>query len=234
MIVEWDIIAFNGIIHAIAEPLRIPPPVVHLGQVSVRGHGLGKKGAEPAGARPGSRDGATESSQGPAPSSLLPRHGSFWPGCPRSAGWPCERSRRSAVTGPLFFDAGERRGAGGGLRGHRDAVSAVLRAGAGCRCRRRLLLRAEAAAGGAVRVFSGERRRRRPGQVAGARGSAGPPRPLGANPAPRPAPSRRTSAPRRRRRRRGLAPPGPAPSGRSSPSPTRSTAATPPTTSRCR
>uniref|UniRef100_A0A8C8E5F1 Stabilin 1 n=1 Tax=Otus sunia TaxID=257818 RepID=A0A8C8E5F1_9STRI len=35
MIVEWDIVAFNGIIHAIAEPLRIPPPVVHLGQVSV-------------------------------------------------------------------------------------------------------------------------------------------------------------------------------------------------------
>lgn len=86
MIVEWDIIAFNGIIHAIAEPLRIPPPIVHLGQVSARGHGLGKQAAEPAGARPGSRDGATESAQGPAPSSLLPRHGSFWPGCPRSAG----------------------------------------------------------------------------------------------------------------------------------------------------
>ncbi|PKU35306.1 stabilihypothetical protein [Limosa lapponica baueri] len=34
MIVEWDIVAFNGIIHAIAEPLRIPPPVVHLGQPS--------------------------------------------------------------------------------------------------------------------------------------------------------------------------------------------------------
>uniref|UniRef100_A0A8B9GIG8 Stabilin 1 n=1 Tax=Amazona collaria TaxID=241587 RepID=A0A8B9GIG8_9PSIT len=34
MIVEWDIIAFNGIIHAIAEPLRIPPPAVQLGQVS--------------------------------------------------------------------------------------------------------------------------------------------------------------------------------------------------------
>uniref|UniRef100_A0A663EV22 Stabilin 1 n=1 Tax=Aquila chrysaetos chrysaetos TaxID=223781 RepID=A0A663EV22_AQUCH len=34
MIVEWDIIAFNGIIHAIAEPLRIPPPIVHLGQVT--------------------------------------------------------------------------------------------------------------------------------------------------------------------------------------------------------
>uniref|UniRef100_A0A8C5T9B3 Stabilin 1 n=1 Tax=Malurus cyaneus samueli TaxID=2593467 RepID=A0A8C5T9B3_9PASS len=41
MIVEWDIVAFNGIIHVIAEPLRIPP-VVHLGQVSL-GHeqGLG-------------------------------------------------------------------------------------------------------------------------------------------------------------------------------------------------
>lgn len=38
MIVEWDILAFNGIIHAIAEPLRIPPPTVHLGQVSVPGH----------------------------------------------------------------------------------------------------------------------------------------------------------------------------------------------------
>uniref|UniRef100_A0A8C6JBN5 Uncharacterized protein n=1 Tax=Melopsittacus undulatus TaxID=13146 RepID=A0A8C6JBN5_MELUD len=38
MIVEWDIIAFNGIIHAIAEPLRMPPPVVQLGQVSARGH----------------------------------------------------------------------------------------------------------------------------------------------------------------------------------------------------
>uniref|UniRef100_A0A8C4UB24 Stabilin 1 n=1 Tax=Falco tinnunculus TaxID=100819 RepID=A0A8C4UB24_FALTI len=35
MIVEWDIIAFNGIIHAIAEPLRIPPPIIHLGQVNV-------------------------------------------------------------------------------------------------------------------------------------------------------------------------------------------------------
>uniref|UniRef100_A0A8B9PAF4 Stabilin 1 n=1 Tax=Apteryx owenii TaxID=8824 RepID=A0A8B9PAF4_APTOW len=35
MIVEWDIIAFNGIIHAIAEPLRMPPPVVHLSQVSI-------------------------------------------------------------------------------------------------------------------------------------------------------------------------------------------------------
>uniref|UniRef100_A0A663MEX9 Stabilin 1 n=1 Tax=Athene cunicularia TaxID=194338 RepID=A0A663MEX9_ATHCN len=35
MIVEWDIVAFNGIIHAIAEPLRIPLPIVHLGQVSV-------------------------------------------------------------------------------------------------------------------------------------------------------------------------------------------------------
>ncbi|XP_075015285.1 stabilin-1 isoform X2 [Calonectris borealis] len=34
MIVEWDIVAFNGIIHAIAEPLRIPPPIVHLGQVN--------------------------------------------------------------------------------------------------------------------------------------------------------------------------------------------------------
>lgn len=34
MIVEWDIVAFNGIIHVIAEPLRIPLPVVHLGQVS--------------------------------------------------------------------------------------------------------------------------------------------------------------------------------------------------------
>ncbi|KAF2986533.1 hypothetical protein EK904_010304 [Melospiza melodia maxima] len=32
MIVEWDIVAFNGIIHVIAEPLRIPPPLVHLGQ----------------------------------------------------------------------------------------------------------------------------------------------------------------------------------------------------------
>lgn len=43
MIVEWDIIAFNGIIHAIAEPLRIPPPVVHLGQVSVQGHEQGRQ-----------------------------------------------------------------------------------------------------------------------------------------------------------------------------------------------
>lgn len=34
MIVEWDIAAFNGIIHVIAEPLRIPP-AVHLGQVSL-------------------------------------------------------------------------------------------------------------------------------------------------------------------------------------------------------
>uniref|UniRef100_A0A8U8BEX9 Uncharacterized protein n=1 Tax=Geospiza parvula TaxID=87175 RepID=A0A8U8BEX9_GEOPR len=40
MIVEWDIIAFNGIIHVIAEPLRIPPPLVHLGQVSL-GHEQG-------------------------------------------------------------------------------------------------------------------------------------------------------------------------------------------------
>lgn len=40
MIVEWDIAAFNGIIHVIAEPLRIPPPVVHLGQVSL-GHEQG-------------------------------------------------------------------------------------------------------------------------------------------------------------------------------------------------
>ncbi|XP_010189258.1 PREDICTED: stabilin-1-like, partial [Mesitornis unicolor] len=32
MIVEWDIMAFNGIIHAIAEPLKVPPPRVHLGQ----------------------------------------------------------------------------------------------------------------------------------------------------------------------------------------------------------
>lgn len=37
MIVEWDIVASNGIIHAIAEPLRIPPPAVHVSQVSVRG-----------------------------------------------------------------------------------------------------------------------------------------------------------------------------------------------------
>uniref|UniRef100_A0A8B9VLL6 Stabilin 1 n=1 Tax=Anas zonorhyncha TaxID=75864 RepID=A0A8B9VLL6_9AVES len=35
MIVEWDIVASNGIIHAIAEPLRIPPPAVHVSQVSV-------------------------------------------------------------------------------------------------------------------------------------------------------------------------------------------------------
>uniref|UniRef100_A0A663EVS1 Stabilin 1 n=1 Tax=Aquila chrysaetos chrysaetos TaxID=223781 RepID=A0A663EVS1_AQUCH len=238
MIVEWDIIAFNGIIHAIAEPLRIPPPIVHLGQVSVRGHGRGRKA--PKQLAPGLGAGTAR----PAPSSLLPRHGSFWLGCPRSAGWPCGRSRRSAVTGPPFLDAGERRGAG--LRGHGDAVSAVLRAGAGCRRRRRLLLREEAAAGGAVRVFSGERRRQRPLRGRGRRRECGAPRvpegprrggdgglrPRGANPAPRPAPSRRTSA--RRRRRRGLTPPGPAPSGRSSPSPTRSTAATPPTTSRCR
>uniref|UniRef100_A0A8C5J9I8 Stabilin 1 n=1 Tax=Junco hyemalis TaxID=40217 RepID=A0A8C5J9I8_JUNHY len=40
MIVEWDIVAFNGIIHVIAEPLRIPPPLVHLGQVSL-GHQQG-------------------------------------------------------------------------------------------------------------------------------------------------------------------------------------------------
>ncbi|XP_053932500.1 stabilin-1 isoform X1 [Cuculus canorus] len=33
-IVEWDIMAFNGIIHVIAEPLRMPPPNVHLGQVN--------------------------------------------------------------------------------------------------------------------------------------------------------------------------------------------------------
>lgn len=37
MIVEWDIMASNGIIHAIAEPLRIPPPAVHISQASVRG-----------------------------------------------------------------------------------------------------------------------------------------------------------------------------------------------------
>uniref|UniRef100_U3K2S4 Stabilin 1 n=1 Tax=Ficedula albicollis TaxID=59894 RepID=U3K2S4_FICAL len=37
MIVEWDILAFNGIIHVIAEPLRMPAPVVHLGQVRL-GH----------------------------------------------------------------------------------------------------------------------------------------------------------------------------------------------------
>uniref|UniRef100_A0A8C3QQ22 Stabilin 1 n=1 Tax=Cyanoderma ruficeps TaxID=181631 RepID=A0A8C3QQ22_9PASS len=36
----WDIVAFNGIIHVIAEPLRIPPPVVHLGEVSL-GHEQG-------------------------------------------------------------------------------------------------------------------------------------------------------------------------------------------------
>lgn len=35
MIVEWDIMASNGIIHAIAEPLRIPPPAVHISQASV-------------------------------------------------------------------------------------------------------------------------------------------------------------------------------------------------------
>lgn len=36
MIVEWDIVASNGIIHAIAEPLRIPPPAVHVSQVNGR------------------------------------------------------------------------------------------------------------------------------------------------------------------------------------------------------
>ncbi|OWK63486.1 Stabilin-1, partial [Lonchura striata] len=40
MIVEWDIVAFNGIIHVIAEPLRIPPPV-QLGQVNGAAQGPG-------------------------------------------------------------------------------------------------------------------------------------------------------------------------------------------------
>ncbi|KAM6256750.1 stabilin-1 [Porphyrio hochstetteri] len=34
LVVEWDIMAFNGIIHALAEPLRMPPPVVPLVQVN--------------------------------------------------------------------------------------------------------------------------------------------------------------------------------------------------------
>uniref|UniRef100_A0A8C3UUP6 Stabilin 1 n=1 Tax=Catharus ustulatus TaxID=91951 RepID=A0A8C3UUP6_CATUS len=47
-IVEWDIIAFNGIIHVIAGPLRIPASVVHLGQVSP-GHEQGWQQAWPRG-----------------------------------------------------------------------------------------------------------------------------------------------------------------------------------------
>ncbi|XP_053809782.1 stabilin-1 [Vidua chalybeata] len=45
MIVEWDIVAFNGIIHVIAEPLRIPPPVVHIGQVNGAAQGPGSVAA---------------------------------------------------------------------------------------------------------------------------------------------------------------------------------------------
>jgi len=37
VIVEWDIVAFNGVIHVLAEPLRVPPPSVQLGQASVPG-----------------------------------------------------------------------------------------------------------------------------------------------------------------------------------------------------
>ena len=33
-VVEWDIAAANGVIHALAEPLRLPPPAVQLEQAS--------------------------------------------------------------------------------------------------------------------------------------------------------------------------------------------------------
>lgn len=83
MIVEWDIIAFNGIIHAIAEPLRIPAPTVHLGQVSVPRAPAGEEGAEAAGAGSGSGDEATESPHGPAASSAPSRRGALGLGCPQ-------------------------------------------------------------------------------------------------------------------------------------------------------
>lgn len=40
---EWDIAAANGVIHALAEPLRLPPPAAQLEQAS--GGGAERSGA---------------------------------------------------------------------------------------------------------------------------------------------------------------------------------------------